>query len=112
MTHAHPLKVISLLSLGGLMVSQASLIWWLEGMTGWVAAALLGLPLLLPLRGLLIGRLYTFKWIGFVTLFYVAIGISESFTTPQLRIYGILTLVFSCSLFISSIYYSRYLRGS
>ncbi len=107
----HPLKLVSLISLAGLMASQAGLIWWLDGVTGWVAASLLGAPLLFPLRGILLDRRYTFKWIGFLTLFYVAIGVSESFTTPELRTYGALTLLFSCALFISSIYYSRYLRN-
>jgi uncharacterized membrane protein len=108
----HPLKLVSLISLTGLIVSQAGLVLWLEGNSGWISALLLGLPLLVPLRGVINDRRYTFKWIGFMAMFYVAIGISESFTTPELRIYGSLTLVFSCALFVSSIYYSRFLRGA
>jgi len=70
---------------------------------------LLVLPLLIPLRGLLGDRRYTYKWIGFVTLLYFCIGISELFSNPELRLYGFATTIASTSLFLASIYYARYL---
>jgi len=101
----HALKVTCLLSwltLVGLQLSLPLLTtnYWL---------LLLVLPLLIPLRGLLGDRRYTYKWIGFVTLLYFCIGISESFSNPELRLYGFATTIASTSLFLASIYYARYL---
>ncbi len=106
----HPLRLLSLISIVGLIGSQLGLVLWLETDYRWLISAVLSVPLLLPLRGLYANRPYTYKWTGFLTLLYFCIGVSESFASPQHRLYGILTLLFSCLLFFSSIYYSRYLR--
>ncbi len=70
---------------------------------------LLALPLLLPFKGLIGDRRYTYKWIGFLTMAYFCIGISELVSNPELRIYGFATSVASILLFLASIYYARYL---
>lgn len=106
----HPLKLTSTVSLVALILSQLSLVLWVDGKSGLIAALLLTAPLLIPLKGILSGRRYTFKWVGFLTLLYLAIGISESFSNPELRVYGVSTILFSSLLFLSSIYYSRMLR--
>jgi len=43
-------------------------------------------------------------------MLYFSIGVSESFANPDLQIYGALNILLSGVLFVSSIYYSRYLR--
>lgn len=106
----HPLKLTSLISISGLIFSQLGLMFWLVNDYRIAIACGLTLPLLIPVKGLLNNRRYTYKWVGFLTFIYLAIGISESFSNPELRPYSILTIVFSCLLFISSVYYSRYLR--
>ena len=107
----HPLKLTGLIGLIGLILSQLGLILWLVHDYRLVIACVLTLPLLFPLKGLLNDKRYTYKWVGFLTLVYISIGISESFSNPDLRLYSILTISFSILLFISSIYYSRYLRS-
>lgn len=106
----HPLKLTSLIAITGLILSQLGLVMWLVNDYRALIACALTLPLLVPLKGLWNDRRYTYKWVGFLTLLYIAIGISESFSNPLLRLYSILTIVFSSLLFISSVYYSRYLR--
>ncbi len=106
----HPLKLISLASLGSLIMVQLGLLLWLNSDIKWIVSPLLVLPLLIPLTGFVKNRRYTYKWTGFLTLLYFSIGISEAFANPELRIYGGLTVCLSVVLFISSIYYSRYLR--
>ncbi len=106
----HPLKLISLISISGLILIQSGLYFWLQTEAKLIIAGLLTVPLLIPLKGLISNRRYTFKWIGFLTLLYFCIGVSESFANPALRLYSVLTIIFSVALFSSSIYYSRYLR--
>ena len=108
--HTHPLKIISLISVLALLACQLGLILWLDNEYRYLIATTLGLPLLIPIRGLIMDRRYTYKWVGFLTLLYFSIGVSESFANPALRTYSVLSILFSCLLFIGSVYYSRYLR--
>lgn len=104
----HPLKAISLLSWLGLLASQLYLLWPTNGVDYyWVV--LTSLPLLIPIKGLLLDQRYTYRWIGFMTLIYFCIGISELVSNPQLRVYGLGTTISSTLLFLSTIYYARYL---
>ncbi len=105
----HPLKIVALLTWLLLLVLQAALPWLMAAPANYWTL-LLALPLLLPLPGLLAGRRYTYKWIGFLTLLYFCIGISELLSNPQLRVYAVGTIAASTLLFLSSIYYARYLR--
>lgn len=105
----HPLKWISLVALIGQILNQLGLLYWLEGGISYVLAIAFTLPLLLPLHGLIREKLYTYRWTGFLTMLYFIIGVSEAFSNSQLRIYAVLTLGLSTALFISSVYYSRYL---
>jgi uncharacterized membrane protein len=105
----HPLKIISLIAVTGQILNQLSLLYWIEGDIRYILAPAFALPLLFPLSGLLREKLYTYRWTGFLTLLYFLIGVSEAFTNPDLRLYGVLTLFFSIALFLSVVYYSRYL---
>lgn len=101
----HALKIICLLCWIGLLGLQFALPWL--GGSPWLL--LLALPLLIPIRGLLNDRRYTYKWIGFLALLYFCIGISELFANPELRLYGLATTIASTLMFLASIYYARYL---
>ncbi|MCP4392021.1 MAG: DUF2069 domain-containing protein [Gammaproteobacteria bacterium] len=104
----HPLKIICLLSWISLLAFQLSL--FLPGVAvSYYWAGLLVFALLLPGRGLFVTRRYTYKWIGFLTMFYFCVGISELVSNPALRIYGFGTTITSTLLFLSSIYFARYL---
>ncbi len=104
----HPLKVISMLSGLSLFVFQCGLVLPDPGVDYyWVL--LLSLPLLFPFKGLLNDRLYTYRWIGYMTLVYFCVGISELVSNPLLRVYGFGTTVSSTLLFLASIYYARFL---
>jgi len=106
----HPLKLICLASLVGLLLCQLSLFLTQHGPFSFYWALILSLPLLLPMKGLLIDRLYTYKWAGFLALFYFCVGISELVTNPDLMAYAYSTTLLSMLLFITSIYYTRFLR--
>ena len=108
----HPLKLTCFASIVGLLICQLSLFLNQQGSFSFYWALFLSLPLLLPLKGLLIDRLYTYKWVGFLALFYFCVGISELVTNPGLRVYAYSTTLLSMLLFIASIYYTRFLRLS
>lgn len=102
------LKIVCLLSWLALTGLQIALPWLVANQDNyWLL--LLVLPLLVPFRGLLRDHRYTYKWIGFLTLLYFCIGISELFSNPELRFYGFGTTIASTLLFLASIYYARYL---
>lgn len=101
----HQLKMICLLSWLVLTGMQIALPWLAQN--AWLA--LLILPLLIPARGLFGDKRYTYKWIGFLTLLYFCIGISELVSNPDLRVYALGTTISSTLLFLASIYYARYL---
>jgi len=104
----HPLKVISLSSWIGLLAFQLSLLLPGSGVnTYWVG--LLVLALLIPGKGLCCSRRYTYKWIGFLTMVYFCIGISELVSNPALKVYGFGTTITSMSMFLASIYFARFL---
>ena len=105
----HPLKLICIVSLSGLILCQLGLFLWPKEAISPYWIFILSVPLLFPIKGLVLSRRYTYKWIGFLTLFYFCVGISELVANPELKIYAILTTLFSTVLFVASIFYARYL---
>jgi len=102
------LKLIALLAWSGLLVCQASLLLPALAVSYYWSLPLIA-ALLLPLRGLLGDRLYTYRWIGFMALVYLCIGISELAANPAMRAYGFGTAFTSIVLFLAAIYRARQL---
>lgn len=101
--------MICLITLTGLLLTQASLFLLPNDAVNSYWILIVTLPLLVPLKGMLRDNLYTYRWTGFLTLFYFCIGISELFSNPQLNTYALLTAIFSTLLFFACIYYARFL---
>ena len=86
---------------------------------GWLAPAshfpvgimfLMITPLLFPLRGLIIGKPYTYAWTSFLIMLYFIHGVGEAYSNADERIYGILEIIFSVTLYTGAITYAR-LKG-
>ena len=105
----HPLKVTCITSLSGLLLCQLGLLIWQKSDINLYWIMILSFPLLLPFQGLITNKRYTYRWIGFLSLVYFCVGISELVSTPELKIYALFTIFLSIAIFISSIYYTRYL---
>ena len=65
-------------------------------------------PLLIPLRGLLHGRLYTHAWTHFLALFYFTVGVMIAAANLEERWYAIAQVVLSIMLFMGSMLFVRY----
>ena len=64
-------------------------------------------PLLIPLRGLLYGKLYTHAWVHFMALFYFTIGVMVAAANAEERVYALIQVAFSIMMFIGSMMYVR-----
>ncbi|RUM93510.1 MAG: DUF2069 domain-containing protein [Thiothrix sp.] len=64
-------------------------------------------PLLLPLRGLLNGKTYTFSWAHFLALMYFTLGVGNA-AEPATRILGIAEIIFSVMWFSGCVLYLRW----
>ena len=67
------------------------------------------IPLLLPFKGLMQGKPYTYAWANFVVLLYFMHGLTAIYTDPQWY-YAFVELVFATAMFVGCCYYAR-LRG-
>lgn len=102
--------IASYLALLGLL-----LLWhtWLVPPVHWPVALVLlvwVVPLLLPLRGLLHGRRYTYAWFHFLTLWYFIHGVGVIAADPAARILGVGEVILSVLLYLVSIVYVRVSR--
>ncbi|MFN2330007.1 MAG: DUF2069 domain-containing protein [Chromatocurvus sp.] len=73
----------------------------------YIALLALGTPLLLPLRGLLHGRPYTYAWSLFLAIGYMAHALIELFSTPADRPYALAELVLTLLWFGAGTLYVR-----
>lgn len=64
-------------------------------------------PLLIPLRGLLAGRIYTHQWTSFLVLFYFAHGLSQAWAIEEDRIFANTEAGLSFILFCALVAYVR-----
>ncbi len=77
-----------------------------------MALALLLLPLLFPLRGLLHGRRYTYSWSCFLALLYFIHGVVEAYTSSVTLHLGLLEVCLTSLWFISAMVYVRVTAGT
>ncbi len=68
------------------------------------------LPLVFPLRGLLLGRPYTFAWSSFLILIYFIHGVGEAFANKPMRWPAALEILCSVMFYVGAILYARW-RG-
>ena len=66
------------------------------------SALIIVVPLLLPLRGVLMGSLRSMTWAGYLSMLYLVVGIMEAWANPPQRLFAvaqiILVIVFVGSL--------------
>ena len=65
-------------------------------------------PLLVPLRGLLHGRPYTYAWTSLLALAYFAHGLVEAYVNPAERLYASAEALLALGLFATCVLYARW----
>lgn len=66
------------------------------------------LPLLLPLRGMLHGRRYSFQWVTFLALPYFAEGVVRAWSEPApVRMLALAQAVLATVLFLSAAFMAK-----
>lgn len=78
-----------------------------ERLPAYIALLALGTPLLLPLRGLLHGRPYTYAWSLFLATGYLAHALIEGYSTPADRWLAALELLLAGCWFAGATGYVR-----
>lgn len=64
-------------------------------------------PLLLPMRGLLNNKTYTYQWASFLSLAYFAHGISEMSAYPDIWYAGLFEVITSVIMYLGCVMYAR-----
>lgn len=64
-------------------------------------------PLLLPMRGLLNNKTYTYQWASFLSLAYFAHGISEMSAYPDIWYAGLLEVITAVMMYLGCVMYAR-----
>lgn len=101
---------LALISFFGLMLSLLGWILLAPHSEQFPTAAMLVLgvvPLLLPMRGILYGRMYTHAWTSFLMLFYFAHAIGEIYSADTIVPYALGSLIFSTLCFSGCLLYIK-----
>jgi len=69
-------------------------------------------PLLLPLRGILHGKVYTHAWTAFLVLLYFIHGVVEGWASPSERWLALTEILLSVILFTACIFYIRLAKSA
>jgi uncharacterized membrane protein len=104
---------IALLGYIGLLILMPVWLIWLEPTEGYSIGfvfILYILPLLLPLKGIIQDKTFTYAWANFVVIIYFLHGFTLLWIGENNVLYVVLELVFSSLMFIGCTYYARY-RG-
>ncbi len=84
-----------------------SLLAWITAGYPWPLCVAATLPLVAPLRGLLLGRRYTYAWATLFAVPYFAFGLTELLVNPAARVVATLSLVLVVAWFCAMVLFLR-----
>tara|TARA_R110002153_G_scaffold5044_3_gene23540 strand:- start:50124 stop:50555 length:432 start_codon:yes stop_codon:yes gene_type:complete len=67
-------------------------------------------PILLPAKGLLEGKPYTYAWTNFIVMYYLLHGLTAVYAVEGERLYALVEIILCSALFTGCSYYAR-IRG-
>jgi uncharacterized membrane protein len=89
----------------------ASLFCWTLAGYSWLLCAIAALPLLAPLRGLILGRRYTYAWATLFAIPYLIFAVTELLVKPAARWVAAASLLLVFAWFCSMILFLRASRA-
>ncbi|MBD1584550.1 DUF2069 domain-containing protein [Pseudoalteromonas sp. S16_S37] len=81
-----------------------------EGYSNGFVFAVYILPLLLPLKGIIQDKPYTYAWANFIVMIYFIHSLSLLWVSPEEILWVALELIFASAMFVGCTYYARH-RG-
>ena len=94
-----------LLLLGGYFTQLS-----LNGTYSWLFSIAWIIPLLLPIKGILTGKPYTFAWAGFILCIYLLHSFTLLYVAEDVRLFAVAESILLVALLFGFSYYAR-LRG-
>lgn len=97
----------------GLLILMPVWLLWLVPREDYSIGFVVGLyivPLLLPLKGIIQDKPYTYAWANFIVIIYFLHGFTSLWVAQSELIFVLLELFFASCMFIGCTYYARY-RG-
>ncbi|WP_339725133.1 DUF2069 domain-containing protein [uncultured Paraglaciecola sp.] len=67
-------------------------------------------PILLPAKGLIAGKPYTYAWTNFIVMYYLLHGLTAVYAVEGERLYALIEIILCCLLFTGCSFYAR-IRG-
>ena len=67
-------------------------------------------PILLPAKGLIEGKPYTYAWTNFIVMYYLLHGLTAVYAVEGERLYALVEIILCCMLFSGCSFYAR-MRG-
>lgn len=104
MTYSLPF-VLSWLGLLGVISSQALLIIDQPAIPLWPSFVLF--TALLPIKGFIQNRRYTFQWTGFLSLFFLCVGVSGFFDIANMKSTSFILLCSSVVLYFGVVFHAK-----
>ena len=86
---------------------SASLLAWITVGYSWIVCLIAVLPLLAPLRGLMLGRRYTYAWATLFAIPYLTFALTELLVNPAARWVASASLLLVFGWFCTMILYLR-----
>jgi uncharacterized membrane protein len=68
------------------------------------------LPILLPAKGLIEGKIYTYAWTNFIVMYYLLHGLTAVYAVEGERLYALVEIILCTLLFTGCSFYAR-VRG-
>ncbi|GEK08358.1 DUF2069 domain-containing protein [Pseudoalteromonas sp. McH1-7] len=106
-------QLLALIGYFGLLILMPLWLFVLAPREGYSIAfvfAVYVLPLLLPLKGILQDKPYTYAWANFIVMFYFIHGFTLLWISPDELLLVLLEIALATSMFIGCTYYARH-RG-
>jgi uncharacterized membrane protein len=105
------LKTITLISYFSLLFYMPLWLILLSPSTGLsptLSLVMFTLPLLLPLKGLILGNPYTYAWSSFIVMIYFLHSLTTLWVSPKDMLWALIELLLATVMFLAGSYYAKY----